>query len=153
LTWLLVGRGFLEEYDHSLAKIVREAYPNHDWQAWRFIKLGKDETAAEGLPTEPFEKPPRAAIQSFLNSLSAKIRAKPSNSNDLGYWYSVNIHHQGITTADRVALSRLGGLPSALKEAYPSHPWNFNNFTQGSSRNRVLNQSELSNIVHEVLPP
>jgi hypothetical protein len=30
------GQTILEKYDHSLLKILKEMYPDHDWQPWRF---------------------------------------------------------------------------------------------------------------------
>jgi len=90
------------------------AFPKHKWEMWKFPKspAGFWASASESRSAETV-----AILATLLNQIKQRNHLQTMDD-----WYRVN--KLMIGHANRSRLKNFGGLQSALRLVFPSHPWN-----------------------------
>lgn len=101
------GSGLLQGHGGSLISALRKAYPEHEWQEWKFNQIPSHFWREEGN------------LRRLADSLGASLRF-----DALEDWYSVTPTQVTETKIDSTLQRFFGGsLLQFLAAAYPAHDW------------------------------
>jgi len=129
--------------------MLQNVYQNHTWQPWRFTH------APSGYWDKVAETGDRKSIADLLVALGHQFGIDSSN---LDKWYSItSTQIRKENPAADAAISKVGGLRSALEIAFPNHPWNSALFGGGSPAKQTglhvaAQQTQLNKMSHLLFP-
>jgi hypothetical protein len=116
-----------------LRSVLREVYPDHEWQDWRFGSindtLGKSVERQRRFFEDFMASKGMKELEDWYNVLFAQLRGSVGTAVCilLGLWYKNSLHsvsgHQMVTKHYR------SSLPGALMAIFPEHEWHPWKFT------------------------
>ena len=121
-------------YSNSLRLALEEAYPEHNWEPWRFRQVPKhfwDNISAKTRTTKTTISP---VVTAFLKHVAKLAGVRDGHLSD---WYRVG--HAEIGGATMRTLQKFGGLPAILRATYPEHNWNPSMFAISTKRSTQYN--------------
>lgn len=110
------GKGLLKRYKSSLSKALKHAYPDYDWQTWKFEKAPQRYWIDEANQRQLFDW---AATQLNITHLDG--------------WYKITLSDiRRLGNGMEAVLNRFYGrsVIRALTKLYPEHDWKVWKFKQ-----------------------
>jgi len=135
-SYFLSGRTLVKLFNGSLAGILKDCFPEHEWQMWKLKRV----------PLNFWTSLLKHPNPEILSSLVAHV-GKELGIKALDDWYRVSLND--MSTSNKKLIRKIGGLAAVLRLAYPKHEWDASRFKAPSKRSEQFN---MLNILKKVSP-
>jgi hypothetical protein len=137
------GWGLLLRFNGSLIQLLRDVYPSHTWEEWRFDQTPKHswQNIADGSSSQRGDP----ALRSFVNYLEKSLHI-----SKLSDWYRISSRDVAQVAKGSYFPSRIvGSIPNMLRLAYPEHKWEDKLF---GAMSKQANQRQLLHHIQRLFP-
>lgn len=125
------GHGLMKHYGNSFTKALRNVYPQHMWQVWRFKMVSK------GFWDD------KENVFEFMEYCRKELKVSMMEQ-----WYNIGIESM-YKLGGLSLLRKYGGLIPLLREVYPDFAWHLSKFV---SIGKLKRQRLLAEALKDLFP-